>query len=141
MAVTDDGHIQLLVKQLDEAVPRQGHVELLADPDDYETRRVRANRLGYLRLGVELLKLAYAPPTSGDGKRDVVRLDVGYLTGLGDCDYYFERCEDVWSPAYGEPPGALAQIGRGVIILLIIGPFLLGAYTVLNWLVGAIFWR
>lgn len=138
MAVTDDRHIQLLVKQLDEAVPREGHVEVLADPEDFDSRRVRANRLGYLRLGVEILKAAYAPSTRS-GQQERVDLDLGYLTGLEDCSYYFERCEDVWSPAFGEPPGALSQIAGGILVLFVVGSLLTGAFTILRWL-GSALW-
>ena len=77
MAVTDAGYIQSLTKQLDEAVPREGHVEVMADPNDPDYRLVRANQLGYLRLGIESLKAAYVSPQSGE-KDALLKLDLGY---------------------------------------------------------------
>lgn len=140
MAVTDDVLIQSLVKQLDEAVPREGHVEVLGSAYDDESQRLRANRLGYLRLGVELLKAAYAPPARAD-KPERVELDVAYLTGVENCGFYFERCEDedVWRPVYSEPPGALSQIAGGAVVLFLVGTFLAGAFTIVRWLGGLLF--
>jgi hypothetical protein len=50
--------------------------------------------------------------------------------------FCFERCEDedVWSPVYSEPPGALSQIAGGAVILLLVGTFLTGALTIFRWL-------
>lgn len=135
MAVTDDALIQSLVKQLDAAVPRKGHVEVLGSAYDDEGQRLRANRLGYLRLGVEFLKAAYAPPPNAE-RPERVEVDVEYLTGLENGMFDFERCEDqdVWRPVYNETPGALSQIAGGAVILLLVGTFLTGALTIFRWL-------
>jgi hypothetical protein len=140
MAVTDDALIQSLVQQLDAAVPREGHVEVLGSAYDDESQRLRANRLGYLRLGVELLKAAYAQPPNAE-RPERVEVDVEYLTGLENCMFHFERCEDedVWRPVYSEPPGALSQIAKGAVILVLVGTFLTGALTIFRWLGKLVF--
>jgi hypothetical protein len=137
MTGPDEGQIRSLIKQLDEAIPREGHVEVLSD--EPESTLVRANRLGYLRLGVEFLKAADGPTTRGGAGRDLVDVDLGYLTGLERHCYSFERREDVWSPMSAEEPSsAVAGIVGTVIVLLFLASLVVGAFTILRWLGSAL---
>ena len=136
MTATDDEHIQALVRQLDEAVPRDGHVEVLAEPDEPDSTLIRANRRGYLRLGIELLKAAYAPSGPSRG-RDLVHVDLEYIAGLEDCNWSFERREDVWSPiSTEEPQGTPFQMLGGLVALFLVLALLVGAFTILRSLAG-----
>jgi len=138
MAVIDAAHIQSLTKQLDEAVPREGHVEVIPDPNDLDYRRIRANQLGYLRLGIEFLKAAYASPESG-GKGRLLKLDLAYLESLEHRYYSFERCEDVWSPIWSEEPAsAMSQIVSWLIGVFLVASFLIGAFSICRWLFNAV---
>ena len=83
---------------------------------------MRANQLGYLRLGIEFLKAAYASPESG-GKDALLKLDLGYLEAFDHHSYSFERREDVWSPMWPEEPASAAS----------------AIYKVVAWLVGLFF--
>jgi hypothetical protein len=139
MPVIDAAHIQSLTKQLDEAVPREGHVEVVQDPNDLDYTLVRANQLGYLRLGIEFLKAAYAPPESG-GKGTLLRLDLKYLEGFEHQFYSFERREDVWSPIWSEEPAStISQIVGVLFGFFFVASFLIGAFRIFEWLFKAVF--
>jgi hypothetical protein len=135
MATIDDAQIQSLVSQLDQAVPREGHVEVFTHEPTVPV--IRANQQGYLRLGVEFLKAAYAP-VAHQGGRAVVEIDLDYLEGLQDHGYSFERREDVWSPvSEEEESGAWSVILKGVgmaLVLAVMAALLVGAFTILGWL-------
>jgi hypothetical protein len=140
LKLTDDSQIRSLIKQLDEAIPREGQVEVFSDEPEYPC--VRANRIGYLRLGVEFLKAAEAPTTRSAG-RDLVDMDLGYLTGLEEHCYSFERREDVWSPMYPEESSESSSPGAAALGWLIglafVASLVVGAYTILRWLGSALF--
>ena len=133
MAVTDAVLIQSLTRQLDEAVPREGHFEVASDPNDLALTHVRANQLGYLRFGIELLKAAYASPESG-GEDGALTLDLAYLQGFDHDSYSFERREDVWSPMWTSDasPGIIGQLMVGLIGLFFVASFLIGAYSIVR---------
>jgi hypothetical protein len=138
MAVPDADYVQSLTKQLDDAVPREGHVEVIADPREPDYWLVRANQLAYLGLGIEFLKAAYAPEVGG--KDRLVSLDLGYLEGLDQHCYSFERREDVWSPiSSGESAGTFSQIVGLLFGLYVAASFLVGVFTVFQWLSAHLF--
>ena len=139
MPVIEAAYIQSLTKQLDEAVPREGHVEMVQDPNDLDYTHVRANQLGYLRLGIEFLKAAYAPPESG-GQGTLLRLDLKYLEGFEDQFYSFERCEDVWSPISSEEQAStISQIVVFLVGFFFVASFMVGVFRIFGWLFKAIF--
>jgi len=65
-----------LVTELDDLVPRDGACVTLRQygggPDE---SRITANQRGYLRLGIEFLKAAFAPTN----KENSLKADIGYL--------------------------------------------------------------
>jgi hypothetical protein len=131
--VSDDAHIQSLVGQLDAAIPRDGRLVVLPDPDECSDTLVRASKLGYLRLGLELMKAAYVP-SRRERSRDVVEPDLGYLTGLEAHCYSFERSEEIERPVPTEPPGTLGTVFAWTIVGLVLVSLLVGAVTILRWL-------
>jgi hypothetical protein len=70
-----------IIAELDSRVPKEGALIRVAGDDVYEEGEpiLVGNRTGYLRLGIELLKLADAPPTARNPDR--VEAD---LTGILD---------------------------------------------------------
>lgn len=93
-----DERLRALVAQLDFLVPRAG-AAIVEDCGLYDSEfdpAFTGNRLGYLRLGIELLKLADAPPAPGHPDRVVV--DLTYLGFAGPQPEAFERREDVTAP-------------------------------------------
>jgi hypothetical protein len=121
---------------LDDAVPREGHV-IVGPLHDHEGTAVQADRLGYLRLGIEFLKAAHAP-TRDDDILDEVDLDLGYLTGLEEHCYSFQRTENLVRPAAGDErggaPGWAAGLVAGLVIVFILASLVVGALTILGWL-------
>jgi len=136
--VSDDAQIQSLVEQLDAAIPRDGRVVVLSDPDECSNTLVRASKLGYLRLGVELMKAAYVP-SRRERSRDMVDPDLAYLTGLEEHCYSFERSEDIEMPAATDSPGTLGTVFAWTILALVIASLLVGAVTILRWLGSLLF--
>ncbi len=136
----DHERVRDLIRQLDAAVPREGH--LVVDPfRDHEGTVVQADRLGYLRLGIELLKAAHAP-TRDDDLLDEVDVDLGYLTGLEAHCYSFQRTENLVRPAAGEQeggaPGWVGGLAVGLVVVFILASLVVGALTILGWLARAL---
>jgi hypothetical protein len=129
----DEGRVQALIADLDRLVPREGAV-VWEDHGLYGSEVDPAfggNRAGYLRLGIEFLKVADAPAVPGQPER--VRADLSYLLKAdlvcGE-EAIFERREvgpaDLAAP---QPrPGPLArglQWAGLVIAFLVLGIALL----------------
>ena len=93
MSQNHDGKVRALAAQLDELVPREGAMVRIRDDLDEGMTIVRGNRQGYLRLGIEFLKAAFAAHM---GERpDEVRVDVYYLLGQDEICFLFERNENI----------------------------------------------
>jgi hypothetical protein len=135
----DDERVRDLIRQLDAAVPRDGHLVVGPFRED-EGTVVQADRLGYLRLGIELLKAAHAP-TQADELLDEVDVDLGYLTGLEAHCYSFQRTESLVRPAAGGQGGVPGWVGvptAGLIVVFILASLVVGALTILGWLARAL---
>lgn len=77
----DEDKLKAIIKQLDDEIPRDGAKVILEQygggPDESQ---IVANQKGYLRLGVEFLKAAFAERKSISKKGyDSVPIDLGYL--------------------------------------------------------------
>lgn len=127
-----------MLGQLNDAIPREGHVEVFTNADEGDSTLLRANKLGYLRLGVEFLKAAYAHPAHGQS-HEWVDVDLGYLTGLERHCYSFERREDVWSPIHEESTNPISGSVGGLIGLFLLASLVIGAFSILRWVSGLFF--
>jgi hypothetical protein len=136
--VSDDGQIRSLLEQLGAAIPRDGRVVVITDPDECENTLVRASKLGYLRLGLELMRAAYVP-SRRERSRDMVEVDLSYLTGLEQHCYSFERSEEVEKPEPSDPPGALGTVFGFAMVGLILASLVVGAVTILRWVGSLVF--
>lgn len=83
--------VKKLVEQLDDLVPKQGAEVALTQYGAADESQVVANERGYLRLGIEFMKLAYAEKRDKDSP-DLVSLDVEYLVVPGS-SVWFQWCE------------------------------------------------
>jgi hypothetical protein len=127
--------LQSTIAELDDAVPRAGaRVKFEQYGGGPDESHVIANREGFLRLGVEFLKAAYAPAGIAHS-RDAVPVELNYLVSEDSTVNFdwFERRE----------PDAPAMLDAGgyLIPVIIVGMFVslfalaaVGLYTVANWL-------
>jgi len=130
-----------IIAELDNRVPKGGALIRVAGDDFYE--RVDpilvGNRAGYLRLGIELLKMADAPATARNPDR--IEVDLGGIYDPTACDgtiLTFERRENV-RPQREELAGNGTRYGAARFLVplgaLMIGAFLLvGFYQSVIWI-------
>jgi hypothetical protein len=109
------------------------------------SRIVSANRRGYLRLGVEALKAAFAEPRS-EVQPNRVDVDLSYIVGLEpEEDWAFERREDAASvsrEAEGNVPGnAIGGVIGGAIALFLFGCLVVGLVTIVDKALGLLVGR
>jgi hypothetical protein len=132
--------VRRLVEDLDRAVPRDGaKVRLKQYGGGPDESKIVANRLGYLRLGLELMKGAFAQPKKADDP-SLVDVDIRYLLtrdSMMDLDW-FERREDI--PQGEKSPrlkgGRFARLTVFVLLLLCVVLLFIGCVTVLTWIFG-----
>jgi hypothetical protein len=132
--MTED-ELSSLIERLDREVPKVGALVKLhqygGGPDECQ---VVANRAGYLRLGIEFLKGAFASsinPKEPSG----VRVDVDYLiTGDSSVNFdWFERREDLPERSTAPPtPGRIAAAVAVTFFLLLLVLSAVGLVTVLR---------
>jgi hypothetical protein len=138
MPELDDDDLKHLIAQLDAAVPREGAVVLQHDAEGYDDAHflLTADRRGYLRLGVEYLKAAFAEHTSASHPHRVA-VDLSYISGFED--QAFERREGI-SPASRNSEGISIQAKAiiGAIALFICASVAVGAIIITGWVIEMI---
>ncbi len=132
-----EAEIRELVGQLDRLVPRDGaHLIISAASDG---RNPVGNRLGYLRLGIELLR-ATLDPVQGPGDAPPrIALDIGYLPAEGSVAPW-DVCE-LDESIIARPPvqselGPLGQLVAGVLVVALLILLFIGGAVVWQWLFG-----
>jgi hypothetical protein len=136
MSSPDFEQIKKMVADLDAAVPREdARVRLSqygAIPLESE---VVANQLGYLRLGIEFLGAAFAPPMRTSKKK--IYVELRYLQTLDSSVVFdrFERREDL--PLGTPPPRPLISPLPAILTLVLAACLVLvfiGARTAISWI-------
>ncbi len=93
--INQDKLAQIII-ELDDMIPREGaSVKLETNPENSDNF-ITANRLGFLRLGVEMLKAGYMPPAS----------EIPDVPPIGEVDlsYIFESDVELNSEDGQSPP-------------------------------------
>ena len=133
MPELDDDGLKRLIRQLDDAVPREGAVVVEHDAQGYDDAHflLTANRRGYLRLGIEYLKAAFAEHTSVAHPHRV-DVDLSYMAGFED--NAFERREHV-KPASrnSEKIDIRTKTILGAIAMLALASLVVGTGVILLW--------
>jgi len=126
--------ISSLVTELDGKVPKEGAVvELKQHGGGPDESRVTANRLGYLRLGIEFLKAAFKQPS--EKNPNVIEVDLRYLLS-DDSDVgfdWFERREDMKIRQVEKSSWVPGFVGV-VLALVLLALIVVGAFSVIKWL-------
>ena len=136
MQELDETAIRSLIRQLDEGVPREGAIvqENVGGSYGDASHVVTANRRGYLRLGVEYLKAAFAEPRS-EVQPHRVDVDLSYIDGSFGSEepYAFERREDAASVSR-EAENVSFVVGAilGAIGLFLLACLVVGLVTIVD---------
>jgi len=132
-----EAEIRELVGRLDRLVPRDGaHLIIPADSDG---RTTVGNRLGYLRLGIELLRAALDPVQGSGDDPPRIALDIGYLLAEGSAPPW-DVCE-LDESIISRPPvrselGPLGQLVAGVLVVALLILLFIGGAVVWQWAFG-----
>jgi hypothetical protein len=130
-----EAQLRELVGQLESLIPREGaHLTLAGDSG---SRTSVGNRLGYLRLGVELLAAALNPLPPSDQAPTRIEPDLGYLLS-DDSDALFELSEI--DEAIGSRPPVESRLGlvghlvAGVGLVAVLIAVLVLVFLLLRWI-------
>lgn len=132
---TQETELRDLVERLDRLIPREGaHLTM---PGDAGERSTMGSRLGYLRLGVEVLKAALRPLPGDELAPARIEPDLRDLISEGSRTP-FELCEvdeAIGSRAPVETRlGVLGQLVAGVLVVAVLLLVFVGGSFVLGWL-------
>jgi len=141
----NDDDIIKLVDSLDNVVPRSGAIVRIEQyGDTCLESSIIANRVGYLRLGIEFLKAAEAPYVDKTGRNPFsihVNLN-GILQDSSDIYFHcFERREEFEEPKEYIPTdkdnerSGCQFICFALICTAIVVFCLIGLFTVIKWLI------
>ena len=145
MSMNDNrfGQIREIVENLDTRVSKEGAVVQFdmygGGPDE---AMIKANRLGYLRLGIEFLKAAFALPAK-DAHGKEIDVNIDYLTDEDNPIRFdwFERREDLkpikvedTSTLKHQVKDTLRLIGCGTLSLTVLLLIIAGIWTVISWI-------
>lgn len=129
--------VQKLITELDAFIQKDGaRVQLSQYGGGPDESRVIATQQGYLRLGIEFLRAAFAPPDAKAPTQITVDLDY-LLTDDSDIGFdWFERVESLPLAASSASSGssfwpAAFGIAAGVCFIILL---LVGFVTVIQWL-------
>lgn len=132
---TREAELRELVERLERLIPRDGaHLTMPGDAGDHSTV---GSRLGYLRLGVEVLAAALRPLPSDETAPARIEPNLGDLLTPGSRTP-FELCE-VDEAIGSRPPvetqlGVVGQLFAGVLVVAALLLLLLVGSLVVGWL-------
>jgi hypothetical protein len=139
----DQDKLKQLISDLDQTVPKENaRVSLSRYVGDISESMIVGNEHGYLRLGIEFLKAAFAPPSTELVKKDPYAIDVELdylLTEDSDIQFdWFQRREDI--PVQEEASQSwldkLIPWGCLGLILLILGLALIGLEAIVRGIIN-----
>ena len=136
---SDESKLRQNIEDLDKSVPKEGaYVRMTQYGGGASENQIVANRNGYLRLGIEFLKAAFAEKIYIEKEYpDVIDVDLDYLLKEPSTLYFdrFERTEG--TPSVFRKGSKKLKIVLIAIIIVLGGCVvlaLIGATTVLRWL-------
>lgn len=150
MPLVDYEQIEEYVRRLDDLVPSNGATVHKADLTEgcqhpqsstayFRGLTIQANRLGYLRLGIEFLKAAFAE--ASDAARPYgIEHNVRAIKGMQNIHFDFERSEvrheednddgsSLWIDVY-------ALVFSLAFVVFLLASVVVGAFTIFGWVTG-----
>jgi len=134
---TREAEIRDAVERLDRLIPREG--AHLAIGTETGGRTTAGSRLGYLRLGVELLAAALQPMPATETEPARIEPELGYLLRSGS-RAPFELCE-IDEAIGSRPPvrsglGPIGELTAAVLVVAALILVLMAGAVVVRWLFG-----
>ena len=135
----NDAEFQQRIDELDQSIPKDGAKLLIAYEEGVYCEFI-ANKAGYLRAGIEMLRAAVEPLGPGES---VTQVNLNYLVGeRGLLVRPLIRRDNV--EAAFQPPGKkkvtvkqyVGRVGCITIFLCLVAFTLIGAAEVFNWILG-----
>ena len=134
--------IKHLVSELDKKVSKDNAFAYLDCIDHDVTEGIfKSNRKGYLRLGIEFLKAAFAPYLDQKGKEKTIKFDLDYIIRRDSPVNFveFERLEKDQMPEEPKESSfrfrdSMLCIGCATVILIFGFIFALGIKEFISWL-------
>ena len=130
-------NIQTIINELDEEIPRPEHeVKMDVYGGGVDESRIRATKDGFLRLGVEIMKAAYAEST--DDNKEILNVDLDeLLTDDSEIQFdWFERVDSITQPE--RKLSITDRIIPFIIISILLATLactIIGAGTIIMWLI------
>ena len=135
----NDDKLKKTIKELDESVSKD---DAVVQFDIYgggaDEGFIQANQKGYLRLGIEFLKAAFAPKKSDKKTKNIIDSGIQSLTSDESPIRFdwLERKESISPPISSKPGGfkdAISLLGCGIVIFIVMFIFILGITTMVGW--------
>ena len=133
----DENRIQDAIRFLDAEVPRQhAKVKLEQYGGGPDESRMIANKLGFLRFGIEFLKAAHARPS--DQQSNIVDIELDYLltTDSSISFDWFERREPDADEQQGRVPSSLITAFIVSCVALAFLLMVVGLIAAVKWIVA-----
>jgi hypothetical protein len=130
-----EAEVRDLVGRLERKLPRQG-AHLMVQPG-LEGGGLVGNQLGYLRLGVELLRASLDPAPASEGTPMQVKPDLASILAEGERTLFegWELDESIVSRAPIQSRlGAIGQLVAGAVMVGLVLLALLGVFLVLRFI-------
>ena len=132
--------IKTMVEQLNVMVPKDSaKVQIKQYGGGPDESQITATQRGYLRLGIEFMRAAFAPKNNPKSPNSV-DLDLDYLFPedsdiLGN---WFERVESFpqcdWPQKKNSLSNLILVLFFGILFILLLGCTAIGFYTIIAWL-------
>ena len=138
----DKAQIQALVQELNQIVPRTDAVVLLTQyGGGCDESQITATETGYLRLGIELLKAAVAPPFV-DNSGVQIGVDWEYLVSeQSNVNFHMFHLDNSLRPdtpyivkSRSNWKDRLSLFGSILLTLLLVSALAIGLATMLRWI-------
>ena len=124
-----------LIEKLDKLAPKEGAIvkfqQYGGGPDE---SRIIANRNGYLRFGIELLKASFAEPVNKAGDNpNAININLDFVPKDSEIQFdWFDRTEDL--NIKEETSSSWISLFLGIIFVIFIALSIIGLITAIKWI-------
>jgi len=129
--------ISAIVAELEQLIPTENASVLFSQygggPDE---SKVVATEEGYLRLGLEFLKAASAPPLKGSVPTAIAVNIESLVSPESSVSFnWFERVESLEQPLKQTPPSSMLSFSLAIAVGFLVAMVVVGIVTTVRWAV------